>query len=135
MKNKKWLMISLGAALLIALGIGIVSLVKGYFILAPSVQILPQGGAVQVVSAHSDYTAPKVTARKGNVDLSHLRRLAENLPSGLCPLEKRDKDLEKLGNMFSALADTISQSVNYNSSTAGLLERVAESIGKLTQKN
>lgn len=70
-----------------------------------------------------------------DVDLSHLRRLAENLPSGLCPLEKRDKDLEKLGNMFSALADTISQSVNYNSSTAGLLERVAESIGKLTQKN
>lgn len=72
MKNKKWLMISLGAALLIALGIGIVSLVKGYFILAPSVQILPQGDEVQVVAAHSDYTAPKVTARKGNVDLTHL---------------------------------------------------------------
>ena len=60
------------------------------------------------------------------VDFTGLRRLARNLPAGLFIVEDDDEDsVSELGRVFSVMADTISKSVNYN--TTQELLRVVES--------
>ena len=68
MKRKRWYPV--GCAVLCAAAIvGIMSLIKGYFILAPGVQFRLCGEPLVEVAAHSNYTDAGVLARKGREDL------------------------------------------------------------------
>lgn len=68
MKRKWWYPV--GCAVLCAAAIvGILSLIKGYFILAPGVQFRLCGEPLVEVTAHSTYTDAGVLARKGKKDL------------------------------------------------------------------
>ncbi len=70
MNRKIALWISGGVLLAGVLLIGILSLVNGYFILAPSLQIVLEGESVQEIAAHSEFADPGATARKGKLDLT-----------------------------------------------------------------
>ena len=60
---------AVGVVLVAALVVGLLSVQRGYFVLAPSVQLLLNGEETVVIDAHSDYDDPGVTARKGKTDL------------------------------------------------------------------
>ena len=60
---------AVGAVLVAALVVGLLSVQKGYFVLAPSVQLWLNGEESVVIDAHSDYEDPGVVARKGKTDL------------------------------------------------------------------
>ena len=70
MRKKVILWTTGGAVLAAALLIGILSAVNGYFVLAPSVQLILNGEAAIEVNAHGDYIDEGVVARKGKDDLS-----------------------------------------------------------------
>ena len=68
--NKKMIgWAAVGILLAAALIVGLLSVQKGYFVLAPSVQLVLNGDEAVVIDAHSDYEDPGVTARKGKTDL------------------------------------------------------------------
>lgn len=68
--NKKIIVwAAVGAVLVAALVVGLLSVQKGYFVLAPSVQLWLNGEEAVVIDAHSDYEDPGVVARKGKTDL------------------------------------------------------------------
>ena len=69
MNRKPWYL-AVCAVLCAALIVGILSLVKGYFILAPGVQLQLCGEPSVEVAAHSTYNDAGVLARKGRMDLS-----------------------------------------------------------------
>ena len=79
MNRKKFAVLAAAILLLAAIIVGAASLIKGYFVLFPSVQILIEGGEEQVVAAHSEYADPTVTARKGAQDLTPLLTKAGNV--------------------------------------------------------
>ena len=79
MNRKKFAVLAAAILLLAAVIVGAASLIKGYFVLWPSVQILIEGGEEQVVAAHSEYADPVVTARKGAQDLTALLTKAGNV--------------------------------------------------------
>lgn len=61
------------------------------------------------------------------VDMSGLQRLAGNLPSSFYPIRNTDDDLYRLGDVFAALARTIANSINYNS-TNDLLKLISDTV-------
>lgn len=68
--NKKMIgWAAVGVLLAASLVVGLLSMQKGYFVLAPSVQLFLNGDAAVMVDAYSDYEDPGVTARKGKTDL------------------------------------------------------------------
>lgn len=67
-KNVWW--IAGGILLVLALAVGGMSLSKGYFILAPRVQLQLNGESTLEVAAHSDYVDAGFLARRGEDDLS-----------------------------------------------------------------
>lgn len=69
MNKKRWYLAG-GVVLCAAALVGILSLIKGYFILAPGVQLQLHGEAAIEIAAHSVYTDAGVLARKGREDLS-----------------------------------------------------------------
>ena len=69
MKKKLWWIVG-GVLLAAVIAVGALSLSKGYFILAPRVQLLLNGESTLEVAAHSDYADAGVLARRGEEDLS-----------------------------------------------------------------
>lgn len=68
--KKRW-MIAVGAIVaVLALLVGILSLVNGYFILAPGVQLKLNGEATQEIAAFSEYKDDGAVARRGKEDLT-----------------------------------------------------------------
>lgn len=68
--KKRWgIAVGVVAAVLVLL-VGILSLVNGYFILAPGVQLKLNGEATQEVAAFSEYKDPGAVARRGKKDLT-----------------------------------------------------------------
>ena len=67
--NRRLRYLAGGVVLCAAAIVGIMSLIKGYFILAPGVQLQLCGEPLVEVAAHSNYTDAGVLARKGRVDL------------------------------------------------------------------
>ena len=56
-----------------------------------------------------------------------MQRLAGNLPSSFYPIRNTDDDLYRLGDVFAALARTIANSINYNS-TNDLLKLISDTV-------
>ena len=67
--NRRLRYLAGGVVLCAAAIVGIMSLIKGYFILAPGVQLQLCGEPLVEVAAHSNYTDAGVLARKGREDL------------------------------------------------------------------
>lgn len=67
------------------------------------------------------------------VDFTSLRRLAGNLPGGLCIVDDSEDSVYQLGRVFTAMASAISKSVSY-STTQELLRVVETEISEAKSK-